>query len=354
MKKMLSALLALCMVFSLAACSQQTNSSTPPVESNASSENTSSPSTTPAEAYKLKFGHVLAANSPEGEIWQWFADEINARTNGAVTIIVYPAEELGSAAVQVESLKVGTIDLFCQATTVFAGPCDVPTMSLVSIPFLFGDSALYQKTMEESGLYAEQAEQMEVAGLHIVNTDRNFFRGDRVLCSTKPIQTVDDLQRLRFRAYESDAYVGAYSALGASPLIVSWSETFSAIQNKTVDACSSSLDQVISAKLCEVAPYITWTYEYNNEVVLVANNDSWSKLPGEYQEVITAVANEAGTKMAESIAEQTSEMVELLETEYGCTFYDIDTAALRAKLASFYQQMGDNGTIPESILSSVL
>lgn len=354
MKKTLSALLALCMVFSLAACSQKSNGPTPPAASGTSSGDASSPAATPAETYELKFGHVLAANSPEGEIWQWFADEVNARTNGAVTIIVYPAEELGSAAVQVESLKVGTIDMFCQATTVFAGPCDVPTMNLVSIPFLFGDSALYRKAMEESGLNAEQAEQMEAAGLHIVNTDRNFFRGDRVLCSTKPIQTLDDLQGLRFRAYESDAYVGAYSALGANPLIVAWSETFSAIQNGTVDACGSSLDQVISAKLCEIAPHITWTYEYNNDIVLVANNNSWSKLPAEYQELITAVANEAGTKMSESIAEQTSEMVEQLETEYGCTFYDIDTVALRAKLAPFYQQMAANGTIPESVLSFVL
>lgn len=361
MKKILSFMLCLCMILSLAACSSsETPAATEPSQkaeapaatSPAASAN--APSEAPAETYSLKFGHVLAANAPESEIWQWFADEVNSRTSGGVEIIVYPNEELGSAAVQVESLKVGTIDLFCQGTTVFSGPTGITTFNISSTPFLFGDSELYQTAMANSGLNDEQARQMNEAGLHIVNTERNFFRGARVLCSTKPIDSVEDLEGLRFRAYESDSYVGAYSALGANPLIVAWSETFSALQNGTVEAASSSVDQVASAMLHEVAPHMTWTYEYNTDVVLAANLNSWKKLPAEYQEIITQVANEAGDKMAESVAASTDEMVNELINEHGCTFYDIDTAALRAKLADFYEELANNGTIPASVLEYVL
>lgn len=339
MKRFLSMLLVAILIFSLAACT-----------SGDSDTNTE----TPAQTYSLKLGHVLAATTPEAEIWQWFADEVKSRTEGAVDITVYPNEELGSAAVQVESLKVGTIDMFVQGTTVFAGPTGIATFNLSSTPFLFGDQELYMKAMSGSGMNDEQAAAAEAVGLHIVNTARNFFRGPRVLISRNPIQSLDDMNGLRFRAYESDSYVGAYTALGAAPLIVAWSETYSALQNGTVDAAGSSIDQIISAKLCEVVKNVTWTYEYNTDVVCMANKDSWDKIPTEYQDIITTVANEAGDKMKESVAANVDGMIEQLKNEYGCTFYEVDLAAWRVKLEDFYQKLVENGTIPESVLEYVL
>ncbi len=343
MKKILSFVLVICMLLALISCSNTSQNQTAQTSEN--SDN--SPS------YKLKFGHVIAANAPEGIVWQWFADEVSKRSNGVVEIEVYPAEELGSASVQVESLKVGPIDFFAQGTTVFAGPTGISNFNLSAIPFLFGDQKLYQTAMSESGLNAEQSAAMEEIGLHIVNTDRNFFRGPRVLCSTKPIQSLDDMKGLRFRAYESETYIGSYTALGANPLVIAWGETFSALQNSTVYACSSSIDQVISAKLYEVAKHITWTYEYNTDVILVANSEAWNKLPAEYQELITTVANEAGGQMSTKMQESVDSMISTLKSEYGCTFYDIDTAQFRAKLSDYYNTWAQKGVIPESVFKYV-
>lgn len=343
MKKLISAFLAASVALSLAACGSSSASS---AASTASSSASAS-----SKTITLKLGHQSATTVPEGEAMQWFADEVNTRTNGAVTIDIYPNEELGDAVTMVDMTKLGTCDL------VLAAVGNVATydsyFNIGAVPFLFKDNSIAAElNAGEIGQHEEASLQQN--GLHIVNTARNFYRGPyRVLVSKKPVNSLDDIQGLRFRAYESQVYMNAWTALGANPIVIAWSETYSALQQGTVDAATSTIGQLNSVKFTEVAPYVTRINEYASEAVLIANSKKWDSLSDEQQQIITEVANEAGDKMSELLDTSVQKDIDEMAAG-GAVFSEIDTTPFREKLIDFYHSLEDDGTLPKGLVDQAL
>lgn len=343
MKKLISSIMAVAMAASLAACggSQPANSTSANVSQAAPA----------AGSVTLKLGHQSNTNDPEGIALQWFADEVNARSNGNVTIDVYPNEELGDANTMVDMTKLGTCDLTITSVANFATYNSY--FNCGTVPFLYKDNTIAAE-LNAGDIGKAEMESLRENNLQLVNTSRNFYRGPyRVLVSKKPITSVDDIKGLRFRAYENKVYMGAWEALGANPIIISWGETYSALQQGTVDAATSTIGQLYGMKFTEVAPYVTRINEYSAEAILVCNADTWDKLSADQQAVITQVSNEMGDKMSTLLDEAVQEDIEKMTAE-GATFSDIDTDAFRTKLADFYRSLEADGTLPEGLVDKAL
>lgn len=343
MKKLISSIIAVAMAASLAACG-----GSQPASSTSANVSQAAPA---AGSVTLKLGHQSNTNDPEGIALQWFADEVNARSNGSVTIDVYPNEELGDANTMVDMTKLGTCDLTITSVANFATYNSY--FNCGTVPFLYKDNTIAAE-LNAGDIGKAEMESLRENNLQLVNTGRNFYRGPyRVLVSKKPINSVDDIKGLRFRAYENKVYMGAWEALGANPIIISWGETYSALQQGTVDAATSTIGQLYGMKFTEVAPYVTRINEYSAEAILVCNADTWDKLSTDQQAVITQVSNEMGDKMSTLLDEAVQEDIEKMTAE-GATFSDIDTDAFRTKLTDFYRSLEADGTLPEGLVDKAL
>lgn len=312
---------------------------------------------TPAESavepvVTLKLGHQIAETSPEGIAAQAFADMVKEKSNGEIEIIVYPQEQLGAAAVMLESVMLGTLDMTLVAGQ-FLGSYE-PTMSMTNVPYLFKTPDAYRQVLTDTGLMETQKASFHDAGFTLVNTERNFFRGARCIASAKPIRSAEDLKGLRFRAFENDVYVTSYTKLGTTPLIVAWGETFAALQNNTVEASCCSIDQLYGMGFAQVCPYITWTKEYYAEVIMVANNGVWDKLSAEHQQILHDAANEAGRIMEAEVEKSTASDVERITTEHNAEFIEMDTTPLRDALVPYYYELEETGVLPKGTVDSVL
>lgn len=343
MKKLISSIIAVAMAASLAACG-----GSQPASSTSANVSQAAPA---AGSVTLKLGHQSNTNDPEGIALQWFADEVNARSNGSVTINVYPNEELGDANTMVDMTKLGTCDLTITSVANFATYNSY--FNCGTVPFLYKDNTIAAE-LNAGDIGKAEMESLRENNLQLVNTGRNFYRGPyRVLVSKKPINSVDDIKGLRFRAYENKVYMGAWEALGANPIIISWGETYSALQQGTVDAATSTIGQLYGMKFTEVAPYVTRINEYSAEAILVCNADTWDKLSTDQQAVITQVSNEMGDKMSTLLDEAVQEDIEKMTAE-GANFSDIDTDAFRTKLTDFYRSLEADGTLPEGLVDKAL
>lgn len=343
MKKLISSIIAVAMAASLAACG-----GSQPASSTSANVSQAAPA---AGSVTLKLGHQSNTNDPEGIALQWFADEVNARSNGSVTINVYPNEELGDANTMVDMTKLGTCDLTITSVANFATYNSY--FNCGTVPFLYKDNTIAAE-LNAGDIGKAEMESLRENNLQLVNTGRNFYRGPyRVLVSKKPITSVDDIKGLRFRAYENKVYMGAWEALGANPIIISWGETYSALQQGTVDAATSTIGQLYGMRFTEVAPYVTRINEYSAEAILVCNADTWDKLSTDQQAVITQVSNEMGDKMSTLLDEAVQEDIEKMTAE-GATFSDIDTDAFRTKLTDFYRSLEADGTLPEGLVDKAL
>lgn len=70
--------------------------------------------------------------------------------------------------------------------------------------------------------------------------------------SKHPIEKPEDLKGLKMRIPGGDFFSAFYTAFGASPQAMSWSEVFTALQQGTIDGHDNSLSTINSANVQEV------------------------------------------------------------------------------------------------------
>jgi TRAP-type C4-dicarboxylate transport system substrate-binding protein len=88
-------------------------------------------------ALELKFGHYAAETHPGHKATLMFAEAVQKRTNGAITVKIYPANALGSPPEVLEQNKLGAIDMSLPTQ----GALDkyVREFSAVMMPFVYDD-----------------------------------------------------------------------------------------------------------------------------------------------------------------------------------------------------------------------
>ena len=90
-----------------------------------------------AGAQTLRFGHANSPGEVANDMFNEFAERVNKRTNGAMTIRVFPSEQLGKEADLVQQVKTGALDISAPSMPVMSSL--VPAMEMASGPFLWKD-----------------------------------------------------------------------------------------------------------------------------------------------------------------------------------------------------------------------
>ena len=105
---------------------------------------------------------------------------------------------------------------------------------ILDMPFLFDDYESELKAVNEGKLGDEFDKMLESTGIRIGDT--YYFGGYRGLSnSVRPVESPEDMKGLKIRVMESPVYITAFTLMGANPTPMSFSELFTALQNKTVD-----------------------------------------------------------------------------------------------------------------------
>ncbi|OPL09569.1 MAG: hypothetical protein AVO33_00305 [delta proteobacterium ML8_F1] len=354
-KLMLLVLLVLVMMAMIVGCSG--DSEIVPEESSSEPEETTETEETvdeepEVEAIEITLGHQMTPESTEGRAYQYFADLVSERSGGSLEIILYPAEQLGDSKSQIESTLIGTQDIVATGASLFSRFDSI--FSTLTIPFLFEDNSKFSELMQgEVG--QKQAQSLKDNGLVLVNPARNMMRGPyRVLVSKEPIESVDDIEGLRFRTYENEIYMNAWKTLGANPIIIPWGETYMALMQDTVEAVVSPMSLLYSMKFTEEAKYVTAIYEYTSDCIWAMNQDKFNTLTEEQQEIIFQAAGEAGEYLTELDEASVQDNIKKMQDENGAVFTEIDTDPFREKLTDYYYELVEEGVLPEELVNDAL
>jgi TRAP-type transport system periplasmic protein len=88
--------------------------------------------------------------------------------------------------------------------------------------------------------------------------------------------------------------ISMFQSLGSSPTSLQFSEVYSALQTKIVDAQENPLAIVDTAKLYEVQKFCSKTNHSWDGYHFVFNGRSWNALPDDMKVIIERAFNEAG------------------------------------------------------------
>ena len=304
MKKALALALAAVMTFSLAACGGSASSAP------ASSGDSSSAASTPASSVTLKLGFSTNEEDPRALGAKQFKEEVESKTNGAVTVELYPSGQLGGDADLINSIALdsGTVDIIITDASNFA--TYEPKMGISALPFQFSDFDEAWAFMD-SDVEAAAEEGLLSQNMRVL---AHYCNGFRCVTNSKgPIETPDDMKGLLIRTPENPVIMATMTALGANPQPLSFSELYQALQQKTYDAQENPIPVIYNNNLYEVQEYLSVTNHIYSGMCFTIAESSWNKLSADQQAIVEAAAKASADYDRQLNKEQTESLVSSLE-----------------------------------------
>ena len=164
-------------------------------------------------------------------------------------------------------------------------------------------------------------------GMHLVCW---WFPGPESLTSTRPLAGLSDLKDWKFRSppgLETDIF----SALGASPVVIDFTEIFNALNTGIVDgADASSLANNVGFGFFDIAKHATFPGFHSMPADHVAvNKDKWDALPADLRAITEAACEKLTINSTLDNYVQNYDAAEKLKAE-GVTMHSWSEADLKA------------------------
>jgi len=299
----------------------------------------------------LKAGHISPKDSVEGIAIDRFADLVKQKTNGAVTIQVFPSEQLGKAVAQIESTIIGNQDMYFGGSPEFERFSD--GLKLLGLNWVIPSQAVFRKVTKDPIWKEILLDPMEKAGLTPLAS--NWERGPyRVMVSTKPINSIADMKGLKFRIAPIDSWRRAWGAVGTQNVVLAWTDVYLAMKQGTVEAVTSPISLVAPMKFTEVAKYIVRTDEFWQVVLPTINKDRFAKLSADQQRAFYAAAEEIGAWFVAEQERLGNQDIEKMKRDNGAEFKTIDLKPGVEMMKPIIRQMESEGFVPKGLYDKVL
>ncbi|WP_312795164.1 TRAP transporter substrate-binding protein [Tianweitania sp.] len=288
-----------------------------------------------AAEIRLRYGNNLPLSHPLNIRAKEAADRIAKETNGRAEMLIFPANQLGGDTDMLSQVRSGGLTFFTPSSLVIATL--VPAAALNAVGFAFKDYDQVWKAMD-GPVGAFVRNKIADSRLHALETMwDNGFR--QTTTSSGAITKADDMAGLKIRVPVSPLSIDMFTALGASPTSLQFSEVYSALQTKVVDAQENPLPIIQVSKIYEVQQNCALTNHIWDGYWFIANGREWSGLPDDVKEIVSRAINEAGLAQRADIAKLNSSVQTDLE-KAGLKFNTVETDSFRNKLkeGGFYSK----------------
>ncbi|MCK5814148.1 MAG: TRAP transporter substrate-binding protein [Cocleimonas sp.] len=248
-----------------------------------------------AEPIKLKFSHVVAENTPKGQMATKFKDLVAERLKGKVVVEIYPNGQLFGDNKVLEALLLGDVHLASPSLSKFKKY--TKKLQIFDLPFLFNDMAAAER-FQQSEAGQSLLKTVEKKGLIGLGYMHN---GMKQLSAAKALHTPADAKGLKFRIMSSDVLAAQFEALAATPLKKPYSEVFTLLQTKAIDGQENTWSNIHSKKFYEVQDNITSSDHGLLDYMVVTSAEFWKGLPDDVRTELKKALDESiafGNKVA--------------------------------------------------------
>jgi tripartite ATP-independent transporter DctP family solute receptor len=185
-------------------------------------------------------------------------------------------------------VRSGGIDFFTPSALVIATL--VPVAAINAVGFAFKDYNQVWSAMDGAlGAHVRAA----IAQRRLYAFEKMWDNGFRQTTSSKaPVKSAADMEGLKIRVPVSSLPISMFKGLGAAPASLQFSEVYSSLQTKVVDAQENPLPIIQVAKLYEVQKYCSLTNHIWDGYWFIANGRMWEGLPQDLKTVVARGINE--------------------------------------------------------------
>lgn len=243
----------------------------------------------PAQAEVLvRFSHVVAQDTPKGQMAARFKTLVEQRSGGRIRVEVYPDSRLYGDDDEMEALQLGAVEMLAPSLSKF-GTVGIPEFEVFDLPFLFQDLA--QVRCVTRGPIGRQLLQrlsrQQMVGLGFLDN------GFKQMSAGEAVQNVPDFKGLRLRIQASRVLTDQMRALGAHPVVLSFDETRRALAAGVVDGAENPLSNFLTQGLASVQRAVTLTSHGYLGYAVVSNPRFWASLDAKDRDILTLALNDA-------------------------------------------------------------
>jgi len=249
-------------------------------------------------------------NAPSGQLFQKAIDRLVEESEGRFDIAFYQNGVMGDDEQLFQAVQRGTVSVVMMSPTSQAA--QIPETMLLEIPRLFPDSDSYHNFLIQEGVDF-LASLYEKNGLVLLGISISDYRH---LTSSKPIESIEDLQGLKIRIQDNVCHQVFWESLGAKPVTVSFNELYMALYNGIVDAQENPYGVILAKCFYEVQQYVVETGHLPNLYTYVMNQEQYEAMPVAVQEEL----QEMFRRYVQDLNEETSMVMKerkFLKEEYG-------------------------------------
>jgi tripartite ATP-independent transporter DctP family solute receptor len=286
-----------------------------------------------AAGIEMKLGHFAADSHPGNLASKMFAEGVEKRTNGAIKVIIYPNNALGSPPEVLEQNILGAVDM------------SLPTQgqlgkyskrfNCVMLPFMFNSYEQADRVLD--GKFIPWAvPDLDKAGLVFLS---NWEWGFRNLTNGKrPVNHPADVKGLKIRTPPELPTQAAMEALGAVVATINFNELQMALKTGVVDGQENPIAVIFSNKIYETQKYLTMTGHNYNSMVHVISKKVWDKLTPEQKTIVKEESKKAGDWMRKTLRTEEADQINQLK-KFGMEVVIPDKAEFKKLMPPAYDRM---------------
>ena len=264
----------------------------------------------------------FACSTTETSTWadggRKFGELMEKATGGKVKVNIYAADQLtnGNQSEGIQALMNGDPVQISMHSNLIYSAFD-PRFNVVSLPFIY-DSVEDADAKFDGEAGEKMKEILSEYGLHCMGIAENGFR--ELTNSVREVKSVDDMKNLKVRVAGSNLLMECYKRWGADATNLNWSETYTALQQNTVEGEENPLPAIDAASVQEVQPYCSMWDAIYDCLFFCINQDIYDGLTPEQQAVVDKAGRMAVEYERYINRSGANEIMNLWEEKNGVTF----------------------------------
>ncbi|MBT0570248.1 DctP family TRAP transporter solute-binding subunit [Curvibacter sp. CHRR-16] len=236
----------------------------------------------------LRLSHVVAPNTPKGQALEHFAQLVERYSQGRIRVQIYPQSTLYGDADEVQALQFGAVHFIAPSLSKF-GRMGLPEFELFDLPYAFDSLEQVRRVMD--GVPGQLLlERLQRNGVHGLGYLHNGFKH---MSAQHALLTPNDYLGLRMRIQPSRVLADQMQALGASPVALSFGETYPALQRKVVDGTENTASNFWTQKLQRVQSDLSLTGHGYLGYAVVTQQRFWENLPNNERALLDQAMRDA-------------------------------------------------------------
>ncbi len=240
-----------------------------------------------AQDVTIKFSHVVAEDTPKGQMALKFKELAEAKSKGAIKVEVYPNSQLFNDKSVLKALIKNDVQMAAPALSKFSR--FTKKLQVFDLPFLFKDMAAVEK-FQQSDKGQELLKSVEKRGIIGLGYIHN---GMKQLSANSAMLVPADAKGKKFRIMTSDVLEAQFEAVDAIPLKKPFSEVFTLLQTKAIDGQENTWSNMYSKKFFEVQADITETNHGLLDYMVVTSKKFMNSLTDEQKQIVKDSLKEA-------------------------------------------------------------